>query len=559
MSYQVLARKYRPQQFDDIVAQVHVTRTLKNAIKSGRISSGYLFTGPRGTGKTTTARILAKTLNCIDGPTPTPCDKCPSCLEIIASSSLDVLEIDAASNTGVDDIRTLRENVRYLPTSGKKRIYIIDEVHRLSGSAFDALLKTLEEPPAHVVFIFATTEPHKVPETIRSRTQRYDFHRISATDIKEHLKRIAEAEKITIDDDALYLIARKADGSVRDGISLLDQLSAYAAGEINASHVIEALGLIDTRFYFDYVEAVASKDGPSALEMVKKLIDSGVDIPEFCYGLAGHFRNLLILKNSENAERLLELSRSEMEAYQEQIDYFSSGDLLRMIKIVTDMTLDLKSGLEPRLLLETSTLKLVTMESTVLFEDILAHLSEDEGTEVPEFDTDLFGMPQQRPGLSAETGAEPVADRPRPSEETVVQTPVRAVNLPYVQTNWLKFVEHLKRENPMLSALLAMAEIKDVTENIITAQFHNAGGTTKQVVEKPNYLSIITSSLREFFKTSLKIKFEIDVNSKPPSPSKPEPEPEKLDAEKLLQEDERLRNIVERFDGEIVGRKKIDE
>jgi len=556
VSYQVLARKHRPQQFDDVIAQEHVTRTLKNALKSSRVSSGYLFTGPRGTGKTTTARILAKAMNCTEGPTATPCDKCASCTEIIAGSSLDVLEIDAASNTGVDDIRTLRENVRYLPTSGKKRIYIIDEVHRLSGSAFDALLKTLEEPPAHVAFIFATTEPHKVPPTIRSRTQRYDFHRVSVSDLSAHIKKISGLEGITIEDDALYLLARKADGSVRDAISLLDQLFAYAGENITSEIVIEALGLIDNRFYFDYIEAIAARDCAAGLEKTKELIDSGVEIPEFCAGLAQHFRNLLILQSLENPEKILELSESELEAYSKQKKYFSQGDLLRMIKFVSNMTLDLKSGLDPRLLLETNTIKLASMESTVLFEDILAHLSEDDEVDDNNQDRDLFGKSSTVSGPKAKISTEPASER-KTAEETSASS--RAVNLPIVQTGWPKFIEHLKGENPMLAALLAMAEIIDVTDNVITARFFNSGGTTKQVVEKPNHQAVILANLRDYFKTNLKIQYEVVLDHKKEETAKPVSAPEKIDTEKILREDHKLKNIVEHFDGEIVGKKKIED
>ncbi|UCD17342.1 MAG: DNA polymerase III subunit gamma/tau, partial [Candidatus Zixiibacteriota bacterium] len=558
MSYQVLARKYRPQQFADVIAQEHITRTLKNALGAGRISSGYLFTGPRGTGKTTTARILAKALNCIEGLTATPCDKCQSCKEIIAGAALDVLEIDAASNTGVDDIRSLRENVRYLPALGKKRIYIIDEVHRLSGSAFDALLKTLEEPPPHVVFIFATTEPFKVPETIRSRTQRYDFHRVGPADLLAHLKKVADGEKIEIDDDALFTLARKADGSVRDAISLLDQLSTFAGDRITLQEVTEALGLIDRRFFFDYVDAVAAKDPGGSLEKVKQLFDSGADISEFCTGLAEHLRNILILKNVSHPRKMLELSDSEAENLTRQIDHFSTGDLLRMVKSVTDMSLDIKSGLDPRLLLETTTMKLTSMEGTVRFEEILAHLTEDEDDTEDNAGVDLFDKSTQKDIFAPAKKAEPKGESQIPAEETSTTTTVRAVNLPIVQTNWPKFTEHVKKSNPMLSALLSMAEIREVKDNVITAVFHNAGGTSKQVLEKSDYIAAIQADLREFFKTSLRIKYEIDVNKKAPKNTRPESTTNKIDADNLLKEDARLRNLVDRFDGEIVGKRKID-
>ncbi len=571
MSYKVLARKYRPQQFDDVVAQNHVTRTLKNALKSGRTSSGYLFTGPRGTGKTTTARILAKAMNCLEGPTPTPCDKCPSCTEIIAGSSLDVLEIDAASNTGVDDIRTLRENVRYLPATGKKRIYIIDEVHRLSGSAFDALLKTLEEPPEHVVFILATTEPHKVPETIRSRTQRHDFRRVSAEELKKHLRNIADTEKININDDALYILARKADGSVRDSMSLLDQLSAFTEETISVGHVNEALGLIDRQFYFDYVEAVAAKNSSASLEMIKKLIDSGIDLGEFCVGLVDHFRNLLILNNTENPANLLELSESEMTSFQNQKDHFTTGDLLRMIKVISDTSRDLKFGLDPRLLLETATLRLTKMETTVSFEEILAHLSDPENSPAPSINnasapppsTDLFGTtpkPKLEYPAPSFSQATPPPERPKP--ETFAEPApgeVRRINLPIVQTSWNKFIDYLKTKNQMLAAHLSMVEIREVKDNVIVAVFYNNGGTSKQIVEKPDYMSKIIAELKEFYKTNIGIRFQVDMAKKADIPARQERKIEKVNTEEILEKNGKLKKLVEKFDGEIIGVRDNEE
>ncbi len=568
MSYQVLARKYRPQQLDDVIAQEHITRTLTNALKTGRLSSGYLFTGPRGTGKTTTARILAKAINCTEGELSIPCDKCITCKEIISGSSLDVLEIDAASNTGVDDMRTLRENVRYMPTSGQKRIYIIDEVHRLSGSAFDALLKTLEEPPEHVVFMLATTEPNKVPETIRSRTQRYDFHRVSVSQLKNHIKKIASSEGIEVDDEALYLLARKADGSVRDSLSLLDQLFAFADKNITAAEVNDALGLIDSQFYFEYVRAIAAKDRAEALELVNRLIDTGVEIPEFCSGLVGHFRNLLILQNAKQPEKLVELSESEFENFQKQKDFFPTGDLLRMIKNVTDLTFEMKSGIDPRLLLETTSLKLASMESTVLFEDILAHLS---GTATGGFSeettgssgSDLFnGTADSKQEVSSHTFSPSKPDstsqiKPEP-KPFVPSDSGRPVNLPMVQSGWTKFVDYLKTKNRMLATQLAMAEIREVKNNTITAVFYNAGGTSKQIVEKKEYLSIILSELREHFKSNLKIQFMIDPNKKPEATAKAVKRAETVDTDKILNGDEKLKNLVDQIDGEIIGVKDAE-
>ncbi|OGQ04990.1 MAG: DNA polymerase III, subunit gamma and tau, partial [Deltaproteobacteria bacterium RBG_19FT_COMBO_58_16] len=303
-SYLVIARKWRPSLFEEIVGQAHVTRTLSNAVSSGRVAHAYLFSGPRGVGKTTAARILAKCLNCAEGPTPTPCNNCESCKTIASGSSVDVFEIDGASNTGVDNVRELRESVRYVPTRGKYKIYIIDEVHMLSTAAFNALLKTLEEPPPHAAFIFATTEVHKIPATILSRCQRFDFKRIPFRDIYAHLKKILTAEGVKFEDKAVYTLAREADGSLRDGQSLLEQSLAFGGAELKDSDVIEALGLMDREMLFSLSEGMISGSGSACLNIVEKIYEFGYDLKRALSDLLEHIRDLTVLKVTGNAELL---------------------------------------------------------------------------------------------------------------------------------------------------------------------------------------------------------------------------------------------------------------
>ena len=298
MTYQVLARKYRPQRFEDVVGQPHVTVLLQNAAKLERITHAYLFSGPRGTGKTTTARLLAKALNCekYDKPTPTPCGTCSSCVEIAESRSLDVLEIDGASNRGIEQVRELRENARYATNRGRWKVYIIDEVHMLTKEAFNALLKTLEEPPKHVVFVFATTEPHKVPATILSRCQRYDFRRISPKETVERLVLIAQAEKIEVEPECLDLLAQKADGSMRDAISLLDQLHSAAEGTLTVARARELLGLLPEETDQALAGQLVRHESKECLGLASRALDEGADLEEFILGLTDYLKNLLIVR-----------------------------------------------------------------------------------------------------------------------------------------------------------------------------------------------------------------------------------------------------------------------
>jgi len=311
--YEVLARKYRPQTFSELTGQEHVSRTLQNAIDSGRIAHAFLFSGARGVGKTSTARILAKTLNCERGVSHEPCNVCPLCIEITKGTSTDVFEIDGASNTGVDDIRELRDNAKYLPSHSRFKIFIIDEVHMLSTNAFNALLKTLEEPPEHVKFIFATTEPHKLPITILSRCQRFDFKRVSLAKIIARLRYIADAEGITVNDSALALIARKGDGSMRDSLTAFDQVLACCGSNVTDEDVITLIGAVDRRLLADISAAIFNNDTQGVLAGVKQVDEVGYHLRQFCQELIEHFRYLLVIRSVNKPEAILDLSQAEFE------------------------------------------------------------------------------------------------------------------------------------------------------------------------------------------------------------------------------------------------------
>ncbi len=363
--YLVTARKYRPSLFKELVAQEHVTETLKNALAHDRLAHAYLFSGPRGVGKTTAARILAKAINC---ETPRseredeaePCCECDSCVSFEEGRSLNVFEMDAASNNKVDDVRELREKVRIPPQGDQKKVYILDEVHMLSKQAFNALLKTLEEPPAHALFIFATTEPHKVLPTILSRCQRFDFRRIPVPEIVERLREICEVEGVEADEESLMLLARKGNGALRDALSAFDQALSLCGATLESGELAQALGVVDQDLYFDLTEHVATQDTAGVLELVRHVVRSGYDLQEFLAGLAEHLRNLLVA-HSLGGEALEEVARSTRRRYVEEAERFGEADLLRLLTVAGDAEDDVKNSPQPRLKLETTLLKMAQM------------------------------------------------------------------------------------------------------------------------------------------------------------------------------------------------------
>lgn len=402
MEYIVTARKWRPLRFDEVIGQEHVTQTLKNAVRMNRIHHAYLFSGPRGVGKTTTARILARVVNCQNPIDAEPCNKCESCISILEGRSLDVIEIDGASNNSVDDVRTLRENAKYPPISGKYKIYIIDEVHMLSTSAFNALLKILEEPPSHLIFVFATTEPHKVLPTILSRCQRFEFHRMEINTIIEQISKIARSEGITIDDMSLYTLAKKADGSMRDAQSIFDQFVASAGKTIQYEKVKELLHIIDNEYYFKVSDAFQTGNSSLAFEITEELTRNGYDYSEFLSGLLEHFRNIYFFKIVSKPEQL-NLPKSIFDKYVDTARNFNEKDLIRIMNLISSVEQQIKFATLPRIRVELLLLQIIEMPTVVEINELIQELRELKSTTISTNLPERTEKPKQDSNTSIES------------------------------------------------------------------------------------------------------------------------------------------------------------
>lgn len=371
MPYEVLARKWRPQLFEAVIGQEHITQTLKNALLSDRLAHAYLFSGARGVGKTSVARILAKAINCGEGQGGNPCNKCTSCNEITNGSSVDVQEIDGASNRGIDEIRNLRENIRYLASHGGYRIYIIDEVHMLTSPAFNALLKTLEEPPEHVKFIFATTEPHKIPVTILSRCQRFEFKRIPILKIQEQIKRIMEKEGIRVSDSGISIISREAQGSLRDAESLLDQVVSFTGPDVEDDQIRTVLGVLDRDIIFRTSQAIIDGDSKLCLEIIDEIYNYGYDIKAFYGEIEGQFRNLIVSLISPEPSQILDLPDNELRETKKQASHAGMERLLQSINFLINREVDLRYTNNPRIALEAIFLKLSRLTEYLSFDELI--------------------------------------------------------------------------------------------------------------------------------------------------------------------------------------------
>jgi DNA polymerase III subunit gamma/tau len=505
MSYLVFARKWRPQVFEDITGQDHVTTTLQNAIKQDRVAHAYLFCGPRGVGKTTTARIFAKAINCQKGPKPNPCNKCASCLDITASRSVDVIEIDGASNRGIDEIRNLRENIKFSPQVSRYKIYIIDEVHMLTAEAFNALLKTLEEPPAHVKFIFATTAAHKVIPTILSRCQRFNFKRLSSQDITKKLKRIAKEEKIAVDEQALFGIVRHAAGSMRDAESVMDQLATYCKNKITSQDVNSALGIVEQERLYNFSQYIINKDTASAIQLINDMSDEGVDLNQFAVSLMEYFRNAMLIKEGSNLYSAIDLTEEEIKRISTQIQGLKREDILYILYCIINTSNSMRTFSIPKIALEIMAVKLSQKENIVSLNEIMIRLNNIEKNKAA-VSPHVF-KPTEQAGAQAETfAAKPSPDVPDEIPDADANLESRP-ELYAVREALGQVIKNIKQEKIYIASCLGEGKLVDFKNNTITFAFPAKNTFHKESLEKTQNRELIESNFSKALSARIKVEF----------------------------------------------------
>ncbi len=528
MSYEVLARKWRPLIFDDVVGQEHVTQTLKKAVETGRVSHAYLFSGPRGCGKTSTARILARVLNCENVQKGNPCNKCASCLAVIKGAHMDVMEIDGASHTGVGEVRELQESIGFAPSQSRNKVYIIDEVHMLSTHAFNALLKTLEEPPAHVYFVFATTSPQKIPDTIKSRCQRHHFKRLDNGEIAARLEFICKAEKVKYDMDGLRLLARKADGSMRDGTSLLDQCVTASGGNVTADAVRGILGLVDQEKVLGFVDAIAAGDATRPLQLLDQAIDEGVDLTDLLSALLESYRDLMVLSVPGDLTSLLFRSQSEIDHLKQSKSSYELADLVTVVERLCNAAARLRTMSDPRVYVESVLVDLTLLERQTDIRTLISRLDgseEGRGSEKtpaipkrPTRETAPASAPADvKPGsasllatgdLGANPRGVPAATPEVSANEDMPAAPVGAsddLDLAKIQQLWDGFVTFVRQKKVSLGVCLISGKPYAYDGKRLLIRFLKSFNLQREQASRPESLEFVRGMFERYFGRAVEI------------------------------------------------------
>jgi DNA polymerase-3 subunit gamma/tau len=510
MSYIVFARKWRPKDFDSVLGQEHVTTTLRNAIANNRVAHAYIFSGPRGVGKTTTARIFAMALNCKENKGKgscglcRPCGTCDSCKEISSGTNLDVIEIDGASNRGIDEVRSLRENIKFAPTRGKYKIYIIDEVHMLTEEAFNALLKTLEEPPTHAIFIFATTRPYKVPSTIISRCQRFDFKRLTVNEIAGKLREIAKSEKLEIEEEALYTVARAAEGAMRDAESMLDQLVSFCGKKIDTGSAASLSGTVGQDVLFDFTDKVINKDTPGILKLVDVMISGGKDIPQFINSVIVHFRNLLITKTADNLEDMIDLPKEIIAKLSEQAGPFTNETLLYILTVLMNAQDEVRRAISQRIPLELAAIRLTRRDDIFSLTTILDRIGQLEKKLGGASGGD---MPAPRPAPKAEVNEikEVIEGKPASKPSAAGQ----GLSFELICEAWPGLLRGILSKKMSVALFLQPAQPLKLEDRILTIAFSREHKFNKEALEGNGNRKVIEAALNDILKHEVKVEMKV--------------------------------------------------
>ena len=551
MAYKVLSLKWRPQSFKDIVGQEHITQTLINAFDQNRIAQGYIFTGPRGVGKTTTARILAMALNAEKGPSANFNPTSEISLEIAEGRSLDVLEIDGASNRGIEEIRGIREQIKFAPIKGEYKVIIIDEVHMLTNQAFNALLRTLEEPPSHGKFIFATTDIHKVPATIISRCQRFDFNRLSLGVISDRLQYIINNENITIDSESIHIIAKKADGSMRDALSILDQSISFCGNEIKYELLVKALGLIEQNLFFDFTSSLKNKNYSGMISLLSDFSEFGVPASEVLTGLLDHIRNL-IYAGIDDGVKMLEMNKEHQERYAEEASGWDRRDLFRINQVLIDASAVIRRSEDPYLLLEMTLLKLCEMDQSIYIEQLLSNVNPDANNtpiekKKPNLDKTDNNIPDQN--NDGDKNSENTMNRKEDGDSSLqsdhqVSKNMVEKDVEFIVKEWPNILENINRIRPTVGSIVEDFIPTSFENNVIFLESTTSSSFNEKLMEMGT--PIIEKEISERIDKNIKVRFENKHDKISKDDSSHQKNQEEVDSN-----DEKVYDrIVEVFDGE---------